>query len=718
MNNIAIKNAILFVKATSLFLIFFINSLSAYGSKINCQHYDAYNKTDLIYLRSLSSDTICFLPASDYLSDALPEKNTATKKLWGIKFIPISINSISQPVALLFSQYKIPKLVESDGSIMSGSYYHKPSIIKPLNTDLIKKYLIPPDLGTSENQLELQWQQLITHMKTLDENTSNIDSKSKKSFIYLSTSDQQLRVVVIPSKDLVKNKQEQLNEMTIRALHSLYNTLLDDEEEQISTEEIADSNAGDDEEEVSTEETDNSNAGEDDDGDRQMNNPRYSFFYVMDGEQLSEPAVSNKLLQQRLKVLDILRNRAQIAIDQGNNQLATILNNRITLIEVDIEYFSTQLTSDSTEVYSNIAELILKTLQRDSEEIQQYEHHRYHSDLFPPMPAQPDLKTARSRIGRQTPGGNNQAGSPDSASQQGDTPSGSSNQEQASGQSSRGGDNGGSGNGGSGRDDDGDDDRHRDSDAPHDLTEGTSQIHCPECKRPISSDTLPSNSKREKSNKVLCETCHNKFEKESREYVENIIKATTGHEKIDESNLELLTESAMRIYNDLKRKGGTKFSARPNKEEEMENGGKSKEDSSVKIKNQEIEKIVRIIVKKHQSSPKDSSLTRIILTQFITHFIEDLSEGGKGTRTSALQILEEIKKDKLRYCFELRYSVNDHSCTDIGAYFPVFGYINKKGEKVLTTEVYFSNHVPTVTLFTEMKDHGELNRQMDNLHVE
>ena len=717
MNNIAIKNAILFVKVTSLFLTFFINSLSAYGSKINCQHYDAYNKAGLIYLRSLSSDTICFLPTSDHLSNALPEKNIATEKLWGMRFTPMSINSINQPAILLFSQYKIPKLVESDGSIMSGSYYHKPSIIKPLDTDLIKKYLIPPDFGTSEYQLELQWQQLITHMKTLDENTSNIESKSKKSFIYLSTSDQQLRVVVIPSKDLVKNKQEQLNEMTIQALHSLYNTLLDDEEEQVSTEEIADSNAGDDEasddeEEVSTEETDNSNADDDDDGNRQINNPRYSFFYVMDGEQLSEPAVSNKLLQQRLRVLDILRNRAQIAIDQGNNQLATILNNRITLIEIDIEYFSTQLTSDSTEVYSNIAELILKTLQRDSEEIQQYEHHRYHSDLFPSMPAQPDLKTARSRIGRQTPGGNNQAGSPDSTSQQGDTPSESSNQEQASGQSSRGG-----ANGGSGRDDDGDDDRHRDSDAPHDLTEGTSQTHCTKCRRPISSDTLPSNSKRKKSNKVLCKRCQKQIEEEPREYVTNIIKATTGHEKIDARNLKLLTESAMCIYNDLKRGGGTKFTVRPNKEKEMKNGEKTKDDLSIKEENEKIKETAKIIAEKHQSSPKDSSLTRVILTQFITQFIEDLSEGGESTRTSSLQKLKKIKKDKLRYFFEVSYNAEDHSCTGIGAYGLTAVYKNNKGEKV-TTQVIFSNHVATVTPFTEMKDHGELKRQMDNLQVE
>ncbi|MCW7551720.1 hypothetical protein NX722_03490 [Endozoicomonas gorgoniicola] len=123
MNNIAIKNTILFVKVTSLFLIFFINSLSAYGSKINCQRYDAYNKTDLIYLRSLSSDTICFLPTSDHLSNALAKKNTAAEKLWGMIFIPIWINSINQPVALSFSQYNIPELVESDGIIMSGSYY-------------------------------------------------------------------------------------------------------------------------------------------------------------------------------------------------------------------------------------------------------------------------------------------------------------------------------------------------------------------------------------------------------------------------------------------------------------------------------------------------------------------------------------------------------------------------------------------------------------------
>ena len=506
----------------------------------------------------------------------------------------------------------MPKLDEPDWNKITEPYYDKPPQIESLNTNSIEEHLIPPNLDNSiKKELQRQWKQLTMQQKNLSETDSNSDSKLTKSFIYLATVDRQFRVVIEPARKLTQSEQKQLNEMTAQALIKVYRKRLNNKEKD-PAEVIGVSNAGDD---------------DDNDDDTTQNNPSdYSAFYVMDDGQLSEPGILNTVLGKRLRVLNILRNRARDAINQGNTQLARILRDRITLVEIDIEYFSTQLIpGDSPERYSsNIAELILNTLQRDSQEIQEYEDHQHYSDLLSSLSTPPDLKAARSRIGRQAPGGSNQQGRPDSGSQQSGTPRESSGQEPANRQPS-----GADGNsGGQGSGDGGGGDRRRKPADPHDLSESTSQ---------------------------------SELEEEARKYVEKILKevieTNPEYEKLNDhaNKKKLLLAAAAQVYIDLNSSDGTKFSYALGKKEK-----RTKEEAA---------QLVQKVIALHKSSRADSTLNRMILTTFINHYasglldeIDEIDEIRLST-----EFLKSIRAGELKMSFKVRYN-EDGTCEDIDRY--------------------------------------------------
>ena len=612
MNYTSTKNAVSFLKTATLWLIFILNSLSAYGykSSIICTNDGKYDHSSV--LRMHTSEEHCFLPNKNYPPDALSKTNTITGVPWLFKLL---LTSVSKDGYAFIALDNMPKLEEPDWNKITETYYDKPPQIESLNTDSIEEHLIPPNLDNSiEEGLQRQWKQLTTQQKNLSNTDSNSDSKLTKSFIYLATVDRQFRVVIVPARKLTQRERKQLNEVIAQALIKVYRKRLNNKEKD-PAEVIGVSNAGDD---------------DDNDDDTTQNNPSdYSAFYVMDDGQLSEPGILNTVLGKRLRVLNILRNRARDAINQGNTQLARILRDRITLVEIDIEYFSTQLIpGDSPERYSsNIAELILNTLQRDSQEIQEYEDHQHYFDLLSSLSTPPDLKAARGRIGRQAPGGSDQQGRPDSGSQQSGTPRESSGQEPANRQPS-----GADGNsGGQGSGDGGDGDRRRKPADPHDLSESTSQ---------------------------------SELEEEAREYVERIwkelIERTPEYEKLNDlkGKKELLLAAAAQVYIDLNSKGKTRFSA-------------TRDKSEMRTK-EEFKQFVKKIITLHKSSRTDSTLNRVVLTTFINRHANGLLNEIRRSGSAKLDTisLKSISAGEVKIFFQVRYN-EDGTCKGIGTYYHI-----------------------------------------------
>ena len=297
------------------------------------------------------------------------------KKLWCFLFIAIPCQALPQTAFEMGNGLKLSPLflflpffhhLYSDNVRRAGLQTNSQSIQQagiyshpPDSHAILKALLIPDDLPDWHLQhLYQRWHQAhfphhypttVSESATLPRRAGNMTSKEPEHRIYLSLVNQQFHIVIQPSYQLPMPMQAVLAERTLNTLQHFYQLVLDRYDLSDTVEQFISSVA----------------AG----GDGGDDDPYYSpgrgkfdvFVYQPDTgwqplfRRLHRQGLLGQSIQKKRRLLNILQQRIRQTIHSGHEQLARILQDRIIVVEVDLDELLYQVNSLGTEFHSNEA---------------------------------------------------------------------------------------------------------------------------------------------------------------------------------------------------------------------------------------------------------------------------------------------------------------------------------------------------------------------------
>ena len=172
--------------------------------------------------------------------------------------------------------------------------------------------------------------------------------KEPEHRIYLSLVNQQFRIVIQPSCQLPTPMQAVLAERTLNTLQHFYQLVLDRYDLPDTVEQVVSSAASGD--------------GGDDDPYYSPGRGKFDVFvYQPDTDwqplfrRLHRQGLLGQSIRKKRHLLNILQRRIRQAINNGHEQLARILQDRIMVVEVDLDELLYQVNSQGPEFHRNEA---------------------------------------------------------------------------------------------------------------------------------------------------------------------------------------------------------------------------------------------------------------------------------------------------------------------------------------------------------------------------
>ena len=257
-------------------------------------------------------------------------------------------------------------------SIQQASIYSR----SPDSHAMLEALLIPDDLPDWHLQHLYQcWRQVhfshhypttVSESAVLPGGVRNTTRKDPEHRIYLSLINQQFRIVIQPSFQLPMPMQAVLAERTLNTLQYFYQLVLDKYDLSDTLGQVVSSAAGSD--------------GGDDDPYHSTGRGKFDVFvYQPDTgwqslfQRLHRQGLSGQSIRKKQHILTILQQQIRQAIHSGHEQIARILQNRIMMVEVDLDELLYQVNSQGTGFYSNEAPVVplLQNLLRQTGTLEQ-----------------------------------------------------------------------------------------------------------------------------------------------------------------------------------------------------------------------------------------------------------------------------------------------------------------------------------------------------------
>ena len=327
------------------------------------------------------------------------------KKFWCFMLIAIPCQALPQTAFEMSNGLKLSPLflflpffhhLYSDNVRRAGLQTNSQSIQQaviyshsPDSHTILEALLIPDDLPDWHLQHLYQcWRQVhfshrypttVSELAALPRGAGNMTRKNPEHRIYLSLINQQFRIVIQPSFHLPIPMQAVLAERALNTLQHFYQMVLDRYDLSDTVGQVVSSaTAGGD-------------GGNDDDPYYLPGREKFDVFvYQPDTgwqplfRRLHRQGLLGQSIREKRRLLTILQQRIRQAIHSGHEQLTRILQDRIMVVEVDLDELLYPLSSQDTRFYRNEAPVapLLQNLLRQTGTMEKEQE--YFDMYFPP----------------------------------------------------------------------------------------------------------------------------------------------------------------------------------------------------------------------------------------------------------------------------------------------------------------------------------------------